>query len=291
MRRSLIILVVLALLCGCAAKSYPPSIDNVDVKLLDSNASSVKLQFRVYVRGFSEKPERYNLSCSIQLANSRIELKEVKREINVSRGVRVYTFNFSFDRSRSYTVDFSISKNNRICCQYPIEITNLQSVPNLEFGVKLRGVDFQLVNLTKERAKLVARMYFVSNSEMKGIRLHLKAMPAGTSLVAEEKWMNVNFTKGLNVVETKLSLPKDYNYQLVIEAWRGDKVECTWKKPLILNPSKPKPKNETNFSLQNFVVKPQPVPTYTYVKKTPSFLAVTAILCMAALAVRRFRRA
>ncbi len=299
MRTKLMLLVVALALCfcGCESKTYhpPPVVNDVNVKLLDSNASSVTLQFDVYVRGFSKKKDGYNLKAEVLLSSSRITLQERETGINDTSGTHVYKFNFSFDRDRSYIVSFKIMKNNSVYDTYPIRITNLQSVPNLEFGVKLKDVDFQLVNLTKDKATLFTKLYFTSSKIVSNVSLHLKAKPVGTSLIATEKWIDdINFTNGLNVLTTNLTVPRDYNYLLVIEAWRGDKIEKTWREPLILNPEKPKPKNETqtNFSLQNFVVRPMPRPRPVYtppVKKVPSFLAVTTIVCLALLAARRLR--
>ncbi len=289
------IILAVAAICGCINSYHPPPIiDHVNVKLADSNASDVKLHFDVYVRCFSKSSGNYNLTSEVMLYGSRIAISEKKISIKSSPGVQVYGFNYSFSRDRSYEVVFRIMKNNRVYDSYPVEITNLESVPNLEFGVKLKGVDFKLVNLSDSKATLLTELYFVSEKEEKNLSLHIEAKPAGTSLVAAEKWINTNFSRGLNLISTNLTVPENYNYQLVITAWRGDVIEKTWKVPMILNPEKPKPKNESeseNFSLQNFVVKPMPRPRPVYTpKKTPGFLLPAAIACMTLLTLRRLRR-
>ncbi len=281
----LALLFVIAL-CGCAGSYYPARIAYVNAKLLDSNASSVRLGFDVYVKIY--EGDDYDLTAGVQLLGSRISILEKSVKVK-GKGSHVYRFNLTFDRDKNYTVVFRISKKDIVYDTYPLRIANLQMVPNLEFGVRLRNVDFQLVNVSEKRATLLAKFYFVSNENESDVDLHVKVKPVGTSLIVAEKWIGrVNFTKGLNVLETNLTVPKDYNYLTVVEAWKGDVIESVWKRPLILNPEKPKPKNETRpFSLKEFVVRPMPRPMPYTPKKIPAFLSVTAIACLILLSLRR----
>ncbi len=287
----LLVLMVAIMLLGCAHQKrsplFPATLKHVDVRLVDSNASSVKLQFTSYVERF----ERTN--CSLQfrvmLKNSRIGLWS--RVINASgdRGLGVYRINATFDRNREYTVAITLKRGGNILSGWTFFLHDLNKVPNLSLGMRLVGVDFVVRGVNGSYANIESRFYVRAEKRISGIDVHVKAKPVGTNLLANERWIrNVTLTpEKIETLTCELKLPKDYNYVVTLEVWKNGNIEGTWNEPLVLNPSKPKPEmNKTtrkNFSLSDFMVRrPMPIPNpITPQKKGVGFTLPLAIFSIA----------
>ena len=287
---SLMLLLMALALLGCVHQNwypkFPAVLKHVDVRLVDSNASSVKLQFTSYVERFEKT--NCSLHFRVMLRDSRIVLWSKVINASGDKGKSVYRINATFDRDRDYMVTITLRKGENVLGGSTFFLHDLDKVPNLSLGMRLTGADFVVKGVNGSYANIEGRFYVRAEKRVSGIDVHVKAKPMGTNLLADERWVkNITLTPGkIQTLTCELRVPKDYNYVVTLEVWKNGSIEGSWKEPLVLNPSKPKPKvNATgkNFSLSDFVVsRPMPVPNpITPQKKGPGFALPLALLAIA----------
>ena len=296
-KRILLPLLLSLIALGCVqhqSQKFTATLKNVDVRLVDSNSSSVKLQFRSYVERF----EKTNCTLYTIVRLGRTNIEVWRKSINASgdKGTSVYTINATFDRDKEYFVIIVLKRDGRVLGGRSFFLHDLNQIPNLSLGMKLTGADFLVRGVNGSHANVECRFYLRADKRLKGIDFHIKAKPLGTNLLADERWVrNVSIAPGrVETLTCELRIPKDYNYLVTVEVWKNGSIEAIWNEPLVLNPTKPKPSvNRTtgkNFSLSDFVVnRPIPVPRPVTTKKGPGF-TILAVLCAFSIILWKRRR-
>jgi hypothetical protein len=169
-----------------------------------------------------------------------------------------------------------------------------------ELKMTLKDVDFQILNVFDNVTTIRARFYVEAMEDYDDAVFHIKAIQFESNVLADERWMEVSVEKGKTLlVESNLTVPKDYNYLVKLEVWRNDALLKTWGKGLNLAPTKRVPENVTEervkFEVSQFVKTPMPMytptplpvptptPTPEYAKVQPKAPGFEILLAMLAI--------
>ncbi len=254
----------------------------------DVNDSHATLEFIVTVYR-SEIVKNATLRIYVYDRGTNLLLRryEVKIPERRTEGLNEIDATLSFEKDRSYRLKFLIVKDNKIA---DARIMSLSGLDNLipkdkRLKVTLKDVDFQVVGVNDGKVNVRVRFYVQSLEDYNDTTFHVKAIQAESNVLADESWLRTDIHKGKTaIIESNLTVPKDYNYVVKLEAWRNGSLLKTWIEYLNLAPTKTIPKETTEkkvkFEVSEFVRTPEPIP-YTKTK-APGF-EITA--CTIALAI------
>jgi len=267
------------------------SIEKIDVKIEDVRDDSVDLTFLIKLRR-SDILENttlnfyvYDLKTDILLKGKSVAVPEKDgRKINVT---------LSFDKDRDYKVEIDVERNNKTVDSRTLRLRYLDTLipEDKELKVVLKDVDFKIVAVEDDKVTVTVRFYFDSMKNY-DVDFHIKAIQYESNVLADEVWIKTKLESGkTEVVEANLTVPKDYNYLIKLEAWRSGSLLKIWKKTLNLAPTKRIPKEEVEkevkFEVEKFVSppsevgipRPTPTPiTYGGAVKAPGFEALALIV-------------
>ncbi len=286
---------ILAITYGKKASEFI-YIRNIDIMAKDVNDSHATLEFVITVYR-SEIVK--NATLYVYVYDKRTDLllrrDEVKIPERQSEGLNYIEVALPFEKDRSYTLKFLIVKDNKIADTRMASISGLDTLipKDKRLKVTLKDADFQIAGVKDGKANVRVRFYVQSLEDYSDTTFHIKAIQAESNVLADESWLRMDIHKGKTVIiESNLTVPKDYNYMVKLEAWRNGSLLKTWIKYLNLAPTKTIPKETTEkkvkFEVSEFVRTPVPVP-YTKTK-APGFdiLACTIALAIA-LIWRKFK--
>jgi len=161
------------------------------------------------------------------------------------------TLNVTLRKDKDYRVVFEVKKDEKPVDSRVINLRNLDTlIPrNKELRVILKDADFRVVGVDNRTVRVQVRFYLESMDDYE-ILFHVKVKSGATTLV----YCNI-------------TVPRDYNYLIKLEAWRKGSLLKTWKSCLNLAPKKRIPKEEVEeevkFRVEEFVKTPIPLPTPT----------------------------
>ncbi len=237
------------------------SIEKIDVKIEDVKDDTVDLTFLIKLRRsdvLSNTTLRfyvYDLKTDILLKEKSVAVpKKDGREINAT---------LSFDKDKDYRVEINVEKDNKTVDSRILRLRYLDTLipKDKELKVVLKDVDFKIVAVEGDKVTATVRFYLDSMKDY-DVDFHIKAIQYESNVLADEKWIKAKLESGkTKVVEANLTVPKDYNYLIKLEAWRNGALLKIWKETLNLAPTKRIPKEEVEkevkFEVEKFVKTPQ----------------------------------
>ena len=269
-------------------------IENVDVKVDKIGDDIVNLTFVVKIhrsdvlKNATLKLKVYDLKTGVLLEEKSVPVPE--------EDCRIMNVSMPFEKDRDYRVRVILEKDGR-SSQYTLNLRNLETLipKDRELKVVLRDVDFKVLTTEDDRVNVLIRFYFDSFRDY-DVRFHLKAVQNESNVLADEKWITATLRSGkTQIIETNLSVIKDYNYLIKLEAWRSGYMVKVWKAFLNLAPTKKIPANvkeeEVKFEVEKFAEKyggaigsvtPPPMPlgvaSERGVYKTPGFESLILVI-------------
>ncbi len=261
-------------------------IRGVDVMVKNVNESHATLNFIVTVER-SEVVKNatlciyvYDKTTDLLLQRHRVRILERQNE-----GLNEIDVPLSLEKDRSYRLKFEILKNNKIADTRILSLSGLDTLLPKDKRLKmaLKDVDFQVVGVKDDDVNVRARFYVQSMEDYGDTTFHIKAIQAESNVLADESWFKMNISKGKTlIIESNLTVPKDYNYAVKLEVWRNGSLLKTWVEYLNLAPTKTIPKEakeeRVKFEVSKFVRTPEvPYPK----TKTPGFEFLTCIMALA----------
>ncbi|WP_457548589.1 DUF7490 domain-containing protein [Archaeoglobus sp.] len=268
-------------------------IENVDVKVDKIGDDFVNLTFLIKIHR-SEVLKNATLKLKVYDLKTGVLLKE--KSVNVpEKDGRILNVTMPFEKDKDYRIKVILEKDDRRD-QYTLNLRNLETLipKDRELKVVLRDVDFKVLDVKGNRVNVLIRFYFDSLKNY-DVRFHLKAVQNESNVLADEKWIDATLRSGkTQIVETNISVIKDYNYLIKLEAWRGGYMVKVWKAFLNLAPTKKVPVNvkeeAVKFEVEKFAerysglktsktpqLKPLGVSSERGVYKTPGFEALILI--------------
>ncbi len=235
-------------------------IENVDVKVDRISDDSVDLTFLIKLSATDNltiKILTYDLKTNILLNETSIPVKGV--EVNKT---------LSFEKDKDYRVKVVLEREGKTLDFRYLNLRYLNTlIPrNKELKVFLKDVDFKVLGVNGDRVKVLVRYYFDSLKDY-DVLFHVKAVQYESNVLADEKWVKAKLEGGrTTIVETNVSVIKNYCYLIKLEAWRDDSIVRIWKSVLNLSPTKRVPKEavekEVEFEVEKFVATPTPIKAY-----------------------------
>ncbi len=232
-------------------------IENVDVKIAKIMDDSVDLIFLIKVSNKDNATVKiivYDLKTNILLEETSFPVKS--KEINKT---------LRFDKSRDYKIKIVLESGKVLDVRY----INLRYLSTLipsekELKIVLKDVDFKILGVEGDKVKVLVRYYFDSLRDY-NVDFHVKAVQYESNVLTDEKWVKAKLEGGKTViVETNISVVKNYCYLIKLEAWRKDSIVKIWKSILNLSPTKKIPKEvvekEVEFEVEKFISTPTPKP-------------------------------
>ena len=179
------------------------------------------------------------------------------------------TLNVTLRKDKDYRVVFEVKKDEKPVDSRVINLRNLDTlIPrNKELRVILKDADFRVVGVDNRTVRVQVRFYLESMDDYE-ILFHVKAIQYESNVLADERWILKKVKSGATtLVYCNITVPRDYNYLIKLEAWRKGSLLKTWKSCLNLAPKKRIPKEEVEeevkFRVEEFVKTPIPLPTPT----------------------------
>ena len=258
-------------------------IKNVDMKLEKVNETHAEIIFIIELSGKADA----TLLAKVYDMKTNILLKEIEKRVKTKET----NITISFEKDRDYNIEFQLLANGKVTDRRGISVRGLSSLIPKEKELKLylKDADFEISNVTPEKVKVRALFYIESLRDY-DVVFHVKAVQFESNILADEIWITEEIRKGkTQIIECNLSLPKDYNYLVKIEAWRNGSLLKSWSEPLNLAPTKKIPRNYTEESVRFEVsefIKPEQTPIeyrVDYAKKLPKAPGFEAVLALIAL--------
>lgn len=260
---------LVSLVCGVAEKEKELIfIRKIDFKLESVNDTHADINFIVTVQR-TKKVTNATLLVFVhdKLTNILLKKKELKIPREGKEGLDELKFTLSFEKDRDYKVILEIRKNNKIVSTRGLILKGLSTLipKEKELKVYLKDVDFEVLRVFDNKVEVKTRFYLESMDDYT-IIFHIKAVQYESNILASDKWLQEEIRKGKTVlVETNLTIPKDYNYLIKIEAWKANTLVKSWSKPLNLAPTRKIPANVTEekvrFEVSEFI-REEKVPGY-----------------------------
>jgi len=249
-------------------------IDDLDVKVKDVEDDLVDLTFLIRLRctelNFTLKVSVYDLKTGILL--NEIEYPIYGRNMNVT---------MSFEKDRDYRVRIAVKRADKTFDTREVNLKYLNTLipERKKLKVILKDVDFKVVGVD-ERVDVTVRFYFDSLRDY-DVKFHVKAVQFESNVLTDEVWVGKRLEGGkTNVVEVNLSVVREYNYLIKLEAWRNGSIVKVWREVLNLAPKKVVPKEEVEeevkFEVEKFLTR-TPVPETVKTYPTPGFEFLTLI--------------
>ncbi len=259
---------------------------NIDMMVKDVNESHATLNFIVTVDR-SEVVKNATLCIYVydKITDLLLQRHKVRIPEKQIEGLNEIDVSLSFEKDRSYRLKFEILKNNKIVDTRILSLSGLDTLIPKDKRLKmtLKDVDFQVVGVKDNDVNVRVRFYVQSMEDYDDVTFHIKAIQAESNILADESWLKMNILKGKTlIIESNLTVPKDYNYAVKLEVWRNGSLLKTWLKYLNLAPTKTVPKEakeeRVKFEVSEFVRTPEPIP---YPKtKAPGFEFVTCLMAL-----------
>jgi len=286
-------LVILALIAVVFAITLPTGegyalIEKISVKPVKINDSHAILEFDIKTRKSGLK--NLNISASFIDVKTNLIVDELRKRIPEKTG-EIYEIKIihPLEKDKDYRVIFEIQKDGETLSSRGLNIYALYTLipKDRELKVKIRDVDFKLIEEQDSRVLVEAR-YYIEAMENYSLRFHVKAIQFESNVLADEFWVDRYIQKGkTSMISFNLSLPKDYNYLIKLEAWRNEYLLKSWINSLNLSPTKRIPEgykeSEVSFKVSDFI--PENIPRITPEKVVgregkvaPGFEAIFLIL-------------
>ncbi|HIH69327.1 DUF7490 domain-containing protein [Methermicoccus shengliensis] len=284
-------------------------INNIEIKAKKVNESHADIEFILTV--YRSKVVS-NATLIVSVYDKRTNLLLQKYEIEVLRegkeGLNEMNVTVAFEKDKDYNIAFEIRKDNKIVSSRGMSLKGLDTLlpKDKELKMTLKDADFKIVEVSGNKAVVKTRFYIETMENYDDTVFHIKAIQYESNVLAAEKWLEIEIKKGKTLlVESNLTVPKDYNYLVKLEVWRNGSLLKSWSKVLNLAPTKRIPENVTEegvkFEVSQFVkpegayeTPPTPVPTpikdYGDKVGMPGFEAALGIIALGgALIWRRLR--
>ena len=285
-------------------------IGDIEIEAVKINDSHADIKFLVSIYR-SKTVTNASLIVSVYDMDTNLLLRKVELQIpeKGDEGLQELNTTISFEKDKTYNIGFRLEKDRKIADTRWMSLKGLDTLlpKEKELKMTLKDVDFQILGVSGNLTTIRARFYVEAMENYSDAVFHIKAIQYESNVLADERWMNVDVEKGKTLlVESNLTVPKDYNYLVKLEVWRNDALIKTWSRGLNLAPTKKVPENVTEekvrFEVGQFVKKPaytpapMPVPTPTpqYVPErkpqTPGFEILLAMLAIGGAILWRRRR-
>lgn len=260
---------------------------NIDMMVKNVNESHATLNFIVTVdRSKVVKNATLCIYVYDKITGLLLQRHKVRIPEKQTEGLNEIDVPLSFEKDRSYRLKFEILKNNKIVDTRILSLSGLDTLLPKDKRLKmtLKDVDFQVVGVKDDDVNVRVRFYVQSMEDYDDVTFHIKAIQAESNVLADESWLKMNILKGKTlIIESNLTVPKDYNYAVKLEVWRNGSLLKTWLRYLNLAPTKTVPKEakeeRVKFEVSEFVRTPEPIP---YSKtKAPGFEFVTCLMALA----------
>jgi len=277
-------------------------LEDIEIKAerINESHADIKLLISIYR---SKTVTNASLIVSVYDMETNLLLKRVELPIpeKGEKGLEELNTTISFEKDKRYNIGFRLEKDKRIVDTRWMGLKGLDTLlpKEKELKMTLKDVDFQILSVFDNLTTIRARFYVEAMENYDDAVFHIKAIQFESNVLADERWMNVDVERGKTLlVESNLTVPKDYNYLVKLEVWRSDALIKTWTKGLNLAPTKKVPENVTEekvkFEVSQFVKTPSytpapmPVPTPTpqskytgdLKPKAPGFEILLAILAI-----------
>ncbi|RLI78609.1 hypothetical protein DRP05_06670 [Archaeoglobales archaeon] len=283
-------------------------IDNIEMGIKDVNESHANIEFLITIYR-SKIVSNATLIANVYDKTTNLLLKQQK--VNVPKkgkeGMDVINVTITFEKDKNYNIMFKIEKDSRFVDSRGVSLKGLDTLipKNKEIKMSLKDVDFEILGVDS-KVTTKARFYIETMENYDDVVFHVKAIQYESNILAAEKWLSMDVEKGKTLlVESNLTIPKDYNYLIKLEVWRNGALLKSWSKGLNLAPTKRIPENVTEekvkFEVKEFVKTmadyekyptqvpyPEPTPTPYYApKKQPGFEVVIGVIALGGAAVWR----
>jgi len=275
-------------------------LENIEIKAEKVNESHASIKFIISIYR-SEILSNATLTISIYDRITDLLVNKIKIGIpeKGDEGVAELNTTISFEKNKDYNINFRLEKDKRVVDSRGMSLRGLDTLipKEKELKMTLKDVDFEIASVRNNTATIKARFYIETMEDYSDVTFHIKAIQYESNVLADDDWLDVNVKKGKTLlVESNLTVPKDYNYLVKIEVWRNGSLLKTWSKALNLAPTKKVPENvteeEVKFKVSEFVKDrfitptplPMPTPTPPMVgdivpeKATPGFEVVLALI-------------
>jgi hypothetical protein len=270
------------------------------------NDSHAVLNFSILVQR-SKTLENVTLAVYLYDSKTSILLEKMKIPVENEFENELQEINarISLERDRDYTIKFEAMRQSDQLFSKSFNIRGLSSlIPDYKkLKVNMNDVDFLVLEENNSRVKILARFYLYSLDDYSDVTFHLKAVQLESNLLADESWKEVDqINSGQTLLlESNLTIPRNYNYLVKLEAWRNGILLKKWSAPLKLSPTRTIPENvsekEVELDISEFVQKgyqapvpaptPTPVPYPAYREPAPGFEVWLAILSVSIVALLR----
>ncbi|RLI73530.1 hypothetical protein DRO97_07290, partial [Archaeoglobales archaeon] len=195
-------------------------INNIEMRVKDVNESHVNLEF-ILTLYRSKTVSNATLIASVYDKTTNLLLQQQKVEISKEgkEGVNEMNVTLAFEKDKNYNVVFRIEKENRIVGTRGVSLRGLDTLipKDKEIKMSLKDVDFEILGVNN-KVTVKARFYIETMKNYNDIVFHIKAIQYESNILAAEKWMSMDVKKGKTLlVESNLSIPKNYNYLIKLE--------------------------------------------------------------------------
>jgi len=270
-------------------------IERADLKAEKVNESFVEIKFLIRIRG---EPDCLVISIYDLRTNLLIEDKKfkAKRELN---------FTIPFEKDKNYRIVLKVLKNDKIVNRKILTVHGLDTLVPKEkvLKIEVKDVDFKIVDVTGNRARVSAKYYINSFEDYEDVKFHVKAVQLESNVLADEVWFESCINKEkTNIISTNITIPKNYNYLIKLEAWRSGKLLKIWKRSLNLSEKRKivreKVEEEVGFKVEEFTgtgvektALPSPLPSgYQAKRAIPGFEVLAFFAGIGGALVWRLRR-
>jgi len=279
-------------------------LEDIEIKAEKINDSHADIKFLISIYR-SKTVTNATLIVSVYDGTTNLLLKKLELQIpeKSNEGLEEINATISFEKDKTYNVGFRLEKDRKIVDTRWMSLKGLDTLlpKEKELKMTLKDVDFQTMNVIDNVTTVRARFYVEAMENYDDAVFHIKAIQFESNVLADEKWLDVSVEKGKTfLVESNLTVPKDYNYLVKLEVWRNDALLKTWSKGLNLAPTKKVPENVTEekvrFEVSQFVKAPKPMytptplpvptPTPEYARAQPKAPGFEVLLAMLAIGVR-----
>lgn len=259
-------------------------IKNIDMKLKKVNESHAEIVFIIELSGKANA----TLLTKVYDMKTNLLLKEIEKRVETSE----LNLTISFEKDKNYNIEFQLLVDGKVADKRGLSVRGLSTLipKDKELKLNLKDADFEISNVTTEKVKVRALFYIESLRDYNDTIFHVKAVQFESNILADEKWIAEEIRKGkTQIIECNLTVPKDYNYLIKIEAWRNGSLLKSWSEPLNLAPTRKIPQNYTEepvrFEVSEFIKPETPVEygvdyTRELPKAAPGFEVVLALLAL-----------
>ncbi len=235
MRWAWLALLITAALSGCLNEFEDANhvrIHSVDVAAPEVRTGVLTLEVHTTLDNGGAQSGHLELELKVFSAASGLLLHEETQQVgrmdkDTSRDV---VHRVELDRQASIRLQLSLLQDGQIETQSGAHLNRLDALTTTthETHVEVGAIDFFVENSTADRAMITAKVYMSNGggTPSDALRAQIKARDRGTSLMADEVWLDV---PGIAVDatiahEATLDVPRGYNYDVEVVLWDGDVI-------------------------------------------------------------------